>query len=85
MPNYAKLRDMVSHRIEFEYDSGARIIGYLAQCKPGDGDVLVVNLERARMLDADGNVIEAHDVLSFVPNVMVGVRIVEGPEGRTSA
>jgi hypothetical protein len=27
MPNYNKLRELVSHRVTFDYDTGARIVG----------------------------------------------------------
>ena len=37
MPDYSKLHDMVSHRVNFEYDTGARIVGYLASCQPSSG------------------------------------------------
>jgi len=49
MPDYAKLREMVSHRVAFEYDTGARIVGYLAQCRPGSGPVQLVKLARAEL------------------------------------
>jgi len=35
MPNYGRLKELVSHRVTFEYDTGARIVGYIAACKPG--------------------------------------------------
>ena len=34
MPNYAKLHDLISHRVTIEYDTGARVSGYLASCHP---------------------------------------------------
>ena len=39
MPNYAKLHDLISHRVTIEYDTGARITGYLASCQPSSGPV----------------------------------------------
>jgi len=82
MPDYSKLRDLVSHRVVIEYDTGARIIGYLAACRPSDGPVQLVRLSRASLQDADGNVMETHDNLSIVPNVVTGVSLQEGPSGR---
>jgi hypothetical protein len=82
MPDYGKLRDMVSHRVTFEYDSGARIVGYLTACQPPEGPVQLVNLTRAELLDATGKLLETHATLSLVPNVLSGVRITEGPSGR---
>src|SRR5437879_306183 len=37
MPDYKKLRDMISHRVTLEYDTGAKVIGYLASCGGGAG------------------------------------------------
>jgi hypothetical protein len=82
MPDYSKLRDLVSHRVVIEYDTGARIVGYLAACRPGEGAVELVRLARAQIQDARGNVMETHDSLSVCPNVMTGVRLEEGPSGR---
>ncbi|HEX2569302.1 MAG TPA: hypothetical protein VH877_07055 [Polyangia bacterium] len=79
MANYLKLRDFVSHRVTFEYDTGAKVVGYLAACKPPTGPVQVVILSRADILDANGRVIEHHDEMSLVPNLMVSYRLTEGP------
>lgn len=82
MPNYEKLREYVSHRLVFEFDTGARIVGYLAGCKPAEGPVYVANLSHATMLDARGEVLESHDKLSICPNVLAGFHLQEGPSGR---
>jgi hypothetical protein len=82
MPDYSKLRELVSHRISIEYDTGARIVGYLSQCRPGEGQVQLVRLSRAELQDADGNILETHDNLSICPNVLTGFRLEEGPSGR---
>jgi hypothetical protein len=79
MPNYAKLRELVSHRVTFDYDTGARVVGYVASCKPPTGPVQVVMLSRADILDDKGRVLEHHDELSVVPNVMTTFRLTEGP------
>ena len=79
MANYSKLRDYISHRVTFEYDTGAKVVGYLAACKPSTGQVQVVILSRADILDANGRVIEHHDEMSLVPNLMVTYRLTEGP------
>ena len=79
MADYGKLRDMISHRITFDYDTGARVVGYVAACKPPSGTVQVVVLSRAEILDASGRVIEQHDQLSVVPNLLVSYRLTEGP------
>jgi hypothetical protein len=82
MPDYGKLRELVSHRLVFEYDTGARVIGYLAACKPGEGPVQVANLSHVELRDADGELLESHDKLSICPNALVGFHLQEGPSGR---
>jgi hypothetical protein len=79
MPNYDKLRELVSHRVAFEYDTGARIVGYVSTCKPGTGPVQVLVMSRVDILDDKGKVIEHHDEFSFVPNVLTSFRLFEGP------
>ena len=79
MANYGKLRDFVSHRVTFEYDTGARVIGYLAACKPATGPVQLVVLSRADIIDANGAVLEHHAELSIVPNLLATYRLTEGP------
>jgi hypothetical protein len=79
MPNYQKLHELVSHRVTFEYDSGARIVGYIAACKPGAGPVQLVQMSRVDIFDDRGKLLEHHDEFSFVPNVMTAFRLTEGP------
>jgi hypothetical protein len=79
MADYAKLRDMISHRVTFEYDTGAKIVGYIAACKPEKGAVQVVVMARVDILDSSGRVLEHHDDFSFVPNLLVSYRLTEGP------
>lgn len=82
MPDYSKLRKLVSHRVVIEYDTGARIVGYLAGCRPGEGPVQLVRLERAQVEDASGRIMETHDSLTVCPNLLTGFRLEEGPSGR---
>jgi len=79
MPNYAKLNELVSHRVTFEYDTGARIVGYIAACKPGSGPVQLVQMSRVDIFDDKGKLMEHHDEFSFVPNVLTAFRLTEGP------
>jgi hypothetical protein len=72
---------MVSHRISFDFDTGARIVGYLSACKPAEGPVLVAVLARADVLGPKGEVLEHHGEFSLVPNVLSGFRVTEGPGG----
>ena len=82
MPDYSKLRQLMSHRVSVEYDSGARIVGYLGGCRPGTGPVQFVTLTHVEMYDAAGALVEKHDELSMCPNVMTGFQLDEGPRGR---
>jgi hypothetical protein len=82
MPDYTKLHDLVSHRVNFEFDTGARIVGYLASCQPPNGPVQFVVVKKAELADSAGRVVHKADELTFCPNVLVGVHVDEGPRGR---
>ena len=82
MPDYTKLHDLISHRVNFEYDTGARIVGYLASCQPASGSVQFVVVKKAELIDAAGRVVHKADELTVCPNVLVGVYLDEGPRGR---
>ena len=79
MPDYKKLRDMVSHRVTFEYDTGAKIVGYVASCAPPSGPVQFVVLSKVQVIDAANAVVAKYDELPLVPNNLIGFRITEGP------
>lgn len=82
MPDYSKLHDLVSHRVEMEYDTGARITGTLTACQPASGKVQFAVLANAELIDAQGRVYKRFDELTVCPNVLAGVRLDEGPRGR---
>jgi hypothetical protein len=82
MPDYTKLHDLVSHRVNFEFDTGARIVGYLASCQPSSGPVQFVVVKKAELIDSAGRVVQKADELTICPNVLVGVAMDEGPRGR---
>ena len=79
MPDYKKLRDMISHRVTLEYDTGARLIGYLASCAPPQGPVQYAVLSKAEVQDAAGNVLARFAELPVVPNNLVAFKVTEGP------
>jgi recombinational DNA repair protein RecT len=79
MPDYKRLRDMVSHRVTFEYDTGAKIVGYVASCAPASGPVQLLVLSKAQIIDAQHGVMARYDELPIVPNNLVGFAITEGP------
>jgi recombinational DNA repair protein RecT len=77
--DYKKLRDMVSHRVTFEYDTGAQVVGYIASFTPAAGPVQMVVLSKVQVLDAGNNLLARYDELPIVPNNLIGFRITEGP------
>ena len=72
--DYKKLRDMVSHRVTFEYDSGSKVVGYVASCLPPSGAVQMLVLSKVAVFDGSKNVIARYDELPLVPNNLVGLR-----------
>ena len=82
MPNYSKLHDLISHRVTIEYDTGARVTGYLASCQPSSGPVEFVVLSDAKMIDSKGKTIRETDELALCPNVLTSIALDEGPRGR---
>ncbi len=82
MPNYSKLHDLISHRIAIEYDTGARISGYLASCQPSSGAVEFVVLSDAKLIDSQGRLVREAGELVLCPNVLTAISLDEGPRGR---
>lgn len=82
MPNYSKLHDLISHRVSIEYDTGARVIGYLASCQPSSGPVEFVVLQDAKLIDSRGRVLRESGELTLCPNLVTGISLDEGPRGR---
>lgn len=81
MPDYSRIHEMVSHRVCIEYDTGARIVGYLASCQPGSGPVQFVKLTHAELIDSTGRVVQEGDI-TVCPNLVTSFRTEEGPRGR---
>jgi len=79
MPDSKKLRDMVSHRVTFEYDTGAKIVGYVASCAPAQGPVQLLVLSKVEVLDPNNAVMARYAELPMVPNNIIGLRVTEGP------
>ncbi len=79
MPDYKKIRDMISHRVTFEYDTGAKVVGYIASCSPPQGPVQFLVLSKVQVLDASSQVLARFDELPLVPNNLVGFKVTEGP------
>lgn len=85
MPNYAKLHDLISHRVTIEYDTGARVTGYLASCQPSQGPVEMVVLSEAKLIDSRGRVMREVGELTMCPNLVTAIALDEGPRGRDVA
>ena len=79
MLDYKKLRDMVSHRVTFEFDTGAKVVGYIGSFTPASGPVQMVVLSKVQVLDGGDNILARYDVYPFVPNNLIGFRVTEGP------
>jgi hypothetical protein len=77
--DYKKLRDMVSHRVTFEFDSGAKIVGYVGSCVPANGPVQLLVLSKVQILDADKKLLGKYEEYPLVPNNLIGFQITEGP------
>lgn len=82
MPNYSKLHDLISHRVTIEFDTGARITGYLASCQPSSGPVEFVVLSDAKLVDSQGRVVREQGELTMCPNLVTSIALDEGPRGR---
>jgi hypothetical protein len=82
MPNYAKLHDLISHRVAIEYDTGARVTGYLAACQPSSGPVEFVVLSDAKLIDSQGRLLREAGELMLCPNMLTSIALDEGPRGR---
>jgi hypothetical protein len=82
MPNYSKLHDLISHRVMIEYDTGAKITGYLASCQPSSGQVEFCVLAEAKMIDSKGKVVREALEHVVCPNMLVSIALDEGPRGR---
>ncbi len=82
MPNYSKLHDLISHRVTIEYDTGAKITGYLASCQPSSGPVEFVVLSDARLFDSHGRLLRESGELTLCPNILTSIALEEGPSGR---
>jgi small nuclear ribonucleoprotein (snRNP)-like protein len=82
MPNYSKLHDLISHRVTIEYDTGAKITGYLASCQPASGPVEFVVLSEAKLIGSGGKVFRELGDTTICPNVVTSIALDEGPRGR---
>jgi hypothetical protein len=71
MTDYARLRELVSHRVTFDYENGARIVGYLGFTRPASGPVQSVRISAAQLYAPDGKLAGQQPEMSLVPNLLV--------------
>ena len=43
------MRDLVSHRVTFDYENGCHITGYVATVRPAEGEVLTIVLSHVEV------------------------------------
>jgi hypothetical protein len=79
MANHQSLREMLSHRVTFAYDTGAQVVGTVTACAPVEGPVEYVVLARVEVKGAAGQVLARFAELPLVPNNLVGITVTEGP------
>ena len=82
MPDYSKLRGLMSHRVRISYDTGAIISGYLSSCRPEAGPVQFVSVANAELKLSDGTVLDRHDEIWLPANTQISFALDEGPQGR---
>jgi len=72
--DYVKLRNFINRRVEFNYDTGAKIVGRLIGCLPKDeaSNVQLAIMEDVDIFSGEGEVLAHHDEFSLVPNMQVG-------------
>ena len=76
------LRDLVSHRVTFDYENGCHVTGYVSTVRPAEGDPMIMALTRVEITNDAGEVIERHRELVVVPSVLVSYRATEGPSAK---
>jgi hypothetical protein len=71
MPDYARLREFVSHRVTFDFENGAKIVGYVGATRPPLGPVQTVLLSAALFYAPSGKLVGRLDETTLVPNLLV--------------
>jgi len=78
MANHQSLREMLSHRVTFTYDSGAQVVGTITACAPLQGPVEYVVLAKVEVKGGAGQILARFAELPLVPNHLVGITVTEG-------
>lgn len=82
MSTSQSLRDLVSHRVTFDFENGHHLTGYVATVRPNTGEVISMALTRVEIANSAGEVIERHREMVIIPSVMTGYRLTEGPSAK---
>jgi hypothetical protein len=73
------LRQMLSHRVTFRYDTGTKVVGTITACAPKEGPVEYLTLAKAEVVGAAGQVLARFAELPLVSAVLTDVSVTEGP------
>ncbi len=73
------LRQMLSHRATFRYDTGTKVIGTITACSPKEGPVEYVTLAKVEVVNAAGQVLARFAELPVISAVLTDVSVTEGP------
>jgi hypothetical protein len=76
------LRDLVSHRVTFDFENGCHLTGYVSTVRPAEGEVLTMALTRVEISNDSGEILERHRELVVVPSVLTNYRLTEGPSAK---
>jgi hypothetical protein len=79
MAIHLSLRQALSHRVTFTYDTGTRVVGTVMACVPKEGPVDYVVLAKAELWSAAGQMLARFAELPLVSNDLVGIAVTEGP------
>lgn len=82
MSTSQSLRDLVSHRVTFDFENGYHLTGYVATVRPPEGEVVTMALTRVEISNDSGEVIERHREMVIIPSVLTNHRLTEGPSAK---
>lgn len=77
-----RLRDLVSHRVTFDFENGCHLTGYVATVRPPEGEVLTLALTRVEITNNAGEVVERHREMVIIPSVLTNYSVTEGPSAK---
>lgn len=77
-----RLRDLVSHRVTFDFENGCHLTGYVATVRPPEGEVLTLALTRVEITNDAGEVVERHREMVIIPSVLTNYCVTEGPSAK---